>query len=105
MKFAIAEMIALTVYLPAARAAGAAERCGLTIDNWPLSHYRKCSLYVMRTDALDRFGTRIEHRFTRHEVDAMMRRAGLCDIRFNEEPPFWVALGWKSDQPLMTPRS
>lgn len=92
---ATAEMIALGIYLPAARAAAVAERRGLNIDNWPLSHYRHCSRYTMRTDALDRFGTRIEHRFTRAEVEAMMRRAGLSDIRFNEEPPFWVALGRK----------
>jgi len=31
----------------------------------------------MRTDALDRFGTRLEQRFTRQEVADMLRGAGL----------------------------
>ena len=31
----------------------------------PLSFYRDCSFYVMRNDSLNRFGTRLERRFTR----------------------------------------
>ena len=30
----------------------------------------------MRTDALDRFGTRLEQRFTRDEIKIMMENAG-----------------------------
>ena len=47
----------------------------------------------MRTNALDRFGTRLEQRFTRHEIAAMMENAGLRDLRFSEAPPFWCAVG------------
>jgi len=47
----------------------------------------------MRTDALDRFGTRLEHRFTRAEIQEMMEAAGLKDIVFSEREPFWVACG------------
>jgi hypothetical protein len=50
----------------------------------------------MRTDALDRFGTRLEQRFTRAEIEVMMRRAGLTDIRFSETEPYWVACGRKA---------
>ena len=49
----------------------------------------------MRTDALDRFGTRLEHRFTRKEIEAMMKAAGLEDVRFREDEPYWVACGRK----------
>lgn len=47
----------------------------------------------MRTDALDRFGTRLERRFSRREIEAMMREAGLDVIVFLDAPPFWCALG------------
>ena len=49
----------------------------------------------MRTDALDRFGTRLEQRFTRAEIDKMMRDAGLRDIVFRDDEPYWVACGRK----------
>jgi hypothetical protein len=50
----------------------------------------------MRTDALDRFGTRLEQRFTRLEITEMMRSAGLEEIQFRDDVPYWVAVGRKS---------
>jgi hypothetical protein len=47
----------------------------------------------MRNDALDRFGTPLEQRFTRSEIEQMMRDAGLSDIRFRDDEPYWVACG------------
>jgi hypothetical protein len=47
----------------------------------------------LRTDALDRFGTKLEQRFTRDQIEHMMREAGLESIRFSSEVPFWVAIG------------
>jgi len=44
----------------------------------------------------DRFGTRLEKRFSRVEMERMMIVAGLTDIRFNEHPPFWTAVGIKA---------
>jgi len=61
----------------------------------PLAYYRHRSFYTMRTAALDRFGTRLEQRFTRLEIEKMMREAGLTDITFSEEPPFWCAVGFR----------
>jgi hypothetical protein len=49
----------------------------------------------MRTDALDRFGTRLEQRFTRPEITQMMENAGLENIRFSDGLPYWTAIGWK----------
>ena len=63
------------------------------VDRLPLSAYRHLSFYTMRTDALDRFGTRLEQRFTRVEITAMMEQAGLEDIRFSEAIPYWCAVG------------
>jgi len=93
LKSVIAEVIAALVYWPVARAAGAFERVGKSVSNWPLSGYRRHSYYVMRNDALDRFGTRLEHRMTRAEIEAMMTNAGLGSVRFSESGPFWCAVG------------
>lgn len=96
IKFAACQVIAALVYWPLARLAGLLEKAGAKVDNLPLSDYRHMSFYSMRTDALDRFGTRLEQRFTRAQIDAMMRAAGLRDIRFLEGPPFWCAVGVKA---------
>jgi hypothetical protein len=68
---------------------------GCNVANWPLSAYRARTYYVMRTDALDRFGTRLEHRMSRAQIGAMMEQTGLGDIRFSETVPFWCAVGRK----------
>jgi SAM-dependent methyltransferase len=91
----VTDAIAVAIYWPLARTAGLAERIGANVSNIPLSFYRHASLYTMRTDALDRFGTRLEHRFTRDAIQGMMAKAGLVDIRFAPGPPFWVACGTK----------
>ena len=93
VKSTISDLVALLVYLPLARGARLAERIGAPVEQIPLSAYRRQSFYVMRTDALDRFGTRLEKRFTRDEIHRMMENAGLSHIQFNEAPPFWVAVG------------
>jgi SAM-dependent methyltransferase len=95
LKSAVTEPIAVLVYWPLARLAWLLERTGRDVEKLPLSAYRGRSLYTMRTDALDRFGTRLEHRFTAHEIEAMMMAAGLADIRFSTQPPWWCAVGWK----------
>jgi SAM-dependent methyltransferase len=92
-KLLVADMISGSVYWPLARASRAAEALGLPVDNLPLSFYRKASFYTMRTDALDRFGTPLEQRFTAGQIESMMTAAGLCDIRFSDRAPFWCAVG------------
>lgn len=92
----VCDLIAVGVYLPLARGARLAERMGASVEHAPLSAYRDQSLYVMRTDALDRLGTRLEKRFTRDDMRRMMEEAGLSEIRFHEAAPYWVALGRKA---------
>lgn len=92
-KHAVADALALSVYLPLARASMVAEKVGLPVENIPLSSYRNNSFYTMRTDSLDRFGTRLEQRFTRQEIEAMMLAAGFEDVVFSETVPFWCAVG------------
>lgn len=94
-RFAVSQAIALTVYLPAARAALVLEKAGVGVAGLPLSQYRDSSFYTMRTDALDRFGTRLEKRFTKSEIETMMYSAGLDRIVFSETS-FWTALGYRN---------
>jgi hypothetical protein len=96
LRKAVTSAIAATLYWPLARAARLVERGGVAVENWPLSPYRDLSFYTMRTDALDRFGTRLEQRFTRAEIERMMLDAGLTGICFSEREPFWVACGVKT---------
>lgn len=90
---AVTVTIATLVYWPLARAALVVERSGRNVRNMPLSAYRNKSFYTMRTDALDRFGTRLEQRFSRAEIERMMKDAGLESIRFRDAVPYWIACG------------
>jgi len=95
LKKIVTDLIALTVYWPLAKTAGVLEKIGLNVESFPLSVYRHHSFYTMRTDALDRFGTRLEQRFTRAQITEMMSAAGLGNIKFSDGFPYWCAVGLK----------
>ena len=95
LRKAVTSLVAATVYWPLARTSKLLEKTGRDVANLPLSEYRYRSFYSMRTDSLDRLGTRLEQRFTRAEIEAMMRACGLTGIRFRDGPPYWVACGFK----------
>jgi SAM-dependent methyltransferase len=95
VRYPVSQVIAGLVYWPLARLARLLERAGALPASFPLAFYRDKSFYTMRTDALDRFGTRLEQRFTRAEITAMMRGASLDDITFSDQPPYWCAVGFR----------
>jgi len=90
----LCDVIAALVYWPLARFALVCEKLGATVNHFPLSAYRHHSFYRMRNDSLDRFGTPLERRFTKAEMQEMMQRCGLERIRFRDFP-CWCALGYK----------
>jgi SAM-dependent methyltransferase len=94
LRYAASQVLAALVYWPLARLARLAGGLGLPVDNMPLSAYRDCSFYVMRTDALDRFGTRLEQRFTQSQIRTLMENAGLTRIEFSPHTPYWCAVGY-----------
>lgn len=96
LRYLVSQVMALFVYFPLARGALLLERLGLNVANFPLAFYRDCSFYVMRTDALDRFGTRLEQRFTANQIRKMMESSGLENIRFSDHSPYWCAVGFKA---------
>jgi hypothetical protein len=85
----ISHSIAMFVYFPVARFGALLDRLGRLPSAWPLRMYRHASFYTMRTDALDRFGTRIEHRFSRDEIIGLLRRCGLENPVFSDGPIYW----------------
>jgi SAM-dependent methyltransferase len=95
LRLAFSQTMALLVYWPLARLACVAERLGAPVSNLPLAFYRHRSLYVMRTDALDRFGTSLEQRFSRREMAQMLEGANLDRVQFSDTPPYWCAIGYK----------
>jgi SAM-dependent methyltransferase len=98
LRYAASQALAAGVYWPLARAAGLAERLGGRAEDLPLHYYRDKSFYVMRNDALDRFGTRLEQRFSRAQIVELMTSAGLRDVRFREAPPYWCAVAFRSER-------
>ena len=95
LRYILSQIIAVVVYFPLARSALYLEKLNFNVGNFPLSSYKNLSFYTMRTDALDRFGTRLEQRFTRDQIENMMEKAGLESIKFSNSKPFWVAVGFK----------
>jgi ubiquinone/menaquinone biosynthesis C-methylase UbiE len=91
LRYTLSQVIALFIYWPLARAA----RYLPVPDSWPLKFYSDRSFYFMRTDALDRFGTKLEKRFTKQQIVVMLSAARLEDIRFSDREPYWVCAASK----------
>ena len=96
IKYPLSIIIALAVYFPLSRMSLLLEMLNFNVRNIPLSHYRSKSFYILRTDALDRFGTKLERRFTKKQIRTMMEDAGLANVEFSNNEPFWCAVGIKS---------
>jgi ubiquinone/menaquinone biosynthesis C-methylase UbiE len=94
LRYGLSQVIAASVYWPLARTARLMEKTGIDVSQVPLSQYRDTSFYTMRTDALDRFGTRLEKRFSKAEMEQMMFDAGLEEITFSTTS-FWTAVGYR----------
>jgi ubiquinone/menaquinone biosynthesis C-methylase UbiE len=99
IKSPLCDLIAALVYWPLARISKGFEKLGVDVHPFPLSSYRNRSFYSMRTDALDRFGSRLEKRFSRKQIVEMMEDAGFERIIFNDSP-CWCAMGYRKLETL-----
>ena len=92
IRMLLARLIALTVYLPFARLSRMLLRRGRDISNIPLHHYAEMPFVMLENDALDRFGTRLEQRFNKVEIVAMLEAANfdLSTLKFSSGEPFWT---------------
>lgn len=92
IRYSMSQIFACLLYYPLARGAKIANLWGVNTSGWPLDFYKDKSFYTMRTDALDRFGTRLEQRFSKREIQQMLLEAGFENIQFSETPPYWCAI-------------
>lgn len=95
VKHFLSSLIALLVYLPLSRTAYILEKLGMNVENIPLSDYRNKPFYQSKNDALDRFGTRLEQRFSRAEITQMLENAGCGDVKFSPNMPCWCCVAYK----------
>ena len=88
----IAKAIAALIYLPFARVSKLLDKKGKDVSNIPLHHYANMPFVMLQNDALDRFGTRLEKRFSKKEIVEMLRASGfdLSTLKFSEVEPFWT---------------
>jgi ubiquinone/menaquinone biosynthesis C-methylase UbiE len=59
----------------------------------PLAAYHNKSFFIIRNDSLDKFGTKLESRYSKEQVQEMMTRAGLSEIKVSEGIPYYHAIG------------
>ncbi len=94
-KALVADLIAITVYWPMSRIAQALDRVAALPSGWPLSYQRDKSLYTLRTDCLDRFGTSLENRYTAKEIHCLLTDHGFENVKFSSREPHWCVIAQK----------
>ena len=92
MRRLIAQIIAGAIYLPLARTSKLLGSRGKDVSNFPLHHYANMPFMMLQNDALDRFGTRLEQRFSKKDITEMVDKAGfdLTTLKFSDVEPFWT---------------
>lgn len=89
------DIIAIIIYMPIVLLGRFLKLFGFSklANKLPLSSYQGYSFFIIRNDALDRFGTALEHRFSRKQIEEMMKIAGLDKITISNNIPYWHAIG------------
>jgi SAM-dependent methyltransferase len=92
IKQIICSSIAVIIYWPLARFSKVLNKLGINTSNIPLHHYSDMPFVMLANDALDRFGTSLEKRFSKSEITEMLASAGfdIPTLRFSEIEPFWT---------------
>ena len=92
IKRIVCSSIAAIIYWPLARFSKLINKIGMNTSNIPLHHYADMPFVMLANDALDRFGTSLEQRFSKAEITEMLNSAGfdISTLRFSESEPFWT---------------
>jgi SAM-dependent methyltransferase len=61
----------------------------------PLSVYHDKSFFIVRNDSLDKFGTKLEYRYSKLEITKMLTDSGICGLIFSEKKPYYHVVGQK----------
>ena len=97
LKHFVCDVLAIIFYMPFIWAGRFFKFLGFTdlAKRMPLHGYQNRSFFMVRNDTLDRFGTRLEQRFSEKEIIEMMTSAGLTDIIISPGIPLYHAVGKK----------
>lgn len=97
LKKVVCDILAVVIYMPLVLWVRFLVLIGLrrVAVKMPLSAYNNKSFFVIRNDALDKFGTCLEQRFSKKEVEDMMANCGLEEIVISPLSPFYHAIGKK----------
>lgn len=97
LKHIVCDVLAILFYMPFILAGRFFNFLGFKnlAKRMPLNGYQNRSFFIIRNDTLDRFGTRLEQRFSAKEVIEMMEDAGLTDIIISPGIPLYHAVGKK----------
>ncbi len=92
IKQLVTSAIAALIYWPLARFSKVLNKLGVNTSNIPLHHYADMPFVMLANDALDRFGTSLEQRFSKAEITDMLRAAGfdIATLKFSDSEPFWT---------------
>ena len=97
IKHFVCDILAIIFYMPFILAGRFIKFLGFKdlAKRMPLHGYQNRSLFMIRNDTLDRFGTRLEQRFSAKQIIEMMESAGLADIVISPGIPLYHAVGRK----------
>ena len=92
IKQLVTSTIAALIYWPLARFSKVLNKFGVNTSNIPLHHYADMPFVMLANDALDRFGTSLEQRFSKAEITEMLRAADfdIATLKFSDSEPFWT---------------
>jgi ubiquinone/menaquinone biosynthesis C-methylase UbiE len=91
----VCDILALTFYMPIIMLGRIIKIIGFNsiAQKLPLNAYQETSFFIIRNDSLDRFGTKLEQRFSKKQIIEMMENANLTDIKVSDNLPYWHAVG------------
>ena len=95
IKSIITDLIAILIYFPLSRITNLLLVFFSSPKNFLLSYYMDKPFYVMRNDALDRFGTKYEKRYSRSDIIKLFKKSGFKKIKISSKRPYWCAIGYK----------
>ena len=92
IKLLVTSAIAAFIYWPLARFSKVLSRFEINTSNIPLHHYADMPFVMLANDALDRFGTTLEQRFSKAEITEMLVGANfdISTLKFSDIEPFWT---------------
>jgi len=88
-RFVISQILIVLFYWPLLRTALLLEKLGQPFQNSPLFWCQNKAIYFLCTDALNRFSTRLEHRFTQAQTEDMLKVVVSHRICFSDSAAFW----------------